>query len=131
MSQADENPLEIEVELALAEYMLKCDDGAVPDREEFLAKHSGMRDRLSELLAAADWIEQLAGPTVADVAAFAAPKPNPITDETLPLPKSMRPTSDPNEVTLPSSKIESIEFSVVEGNWKSPNIRPMLDASQS
>ena len=64
MAQADENPLEIEVELALAEYMIKCDEGDVPDREQFLAKHPAMRERLSELLAAADWIEHLAGPTV-------------------------------------------------------------------
>ena len=112
MSQADENPLEIEVEFALAEYMLRCDDGGVPDREEFLAKHAGMRDKLCELLAAADWIEMLAGPTMADVAAIAAPKPNPITDETLPLPSPRRQPSDPNEVTLPSVKIESIEFSI-------------------
>ena len=130
VSQADENPLEIAVELALAEYMLKCDDGAVPDREQFLAKHPAMRDRLSELLAAADWIEQLAGPTIADVAAIAAPKPNPITDETLPLQNSIRQPSDPNEVTLPSLKIESIEFSISESKSISPRVRPLLDPSQ-
>ena len=130
MSQADENPLEIEVELALAEYMLKCDDGAVPNREEFLAKHAGMRDRLSELLAAADWIEHLAGPTVANIAAIASPKPNPITDETLPLPSAMRTPSDPNEVTLSSSKIESIEFSVGQGKGNTPSNRSGVDPSQ-
>ena len=130
MSQADENPLEIEVELALAEYMLKCDDGQVPDREAFLAKHAGMRDKLSELLAAADWIEHLAGPTVADVAALASPKPNPITDETLPLPNATRQPSDPNEVTLPSSKIESIEFSIDDPKANAANLRPLLDPSQ-
>ncbi len=130
MSQADENPLEIEVELALAEYMLKCDDGEIPDREQFLAKHAGMRDRLSELLAAADWIEQLAGPTVADIAAFAAPNPNPITDETLPLPNATPHPADPNEATLPISKIESIEFSVGQRRSSSPSIQPLLDASQ-
>ncbi len=130
MSQADENPLEIEVERALAEYMLKCDDGDVPDREAFLAKHAGMRERLSELLAAADWIEHLAGPTVADVAAIASPKPNPITDETLPLPSVKRLQTDPNEVTLPSAKIESLEFSVGEGASKSPSLNPLTDVSQ-
>ncbi len=134
MSQADENPLEIEVELALAEYMLKCDDGSVPDREQFLAKHAGMRERLSELLAAADWIEHLAGPTVADVAALAAPKRNPITDETLPLPSANRQPSHANEVTLPtssthSSKIESQEFSIDDENANSPDIQPLRDAS--
>lgn len=130
MSQADENPLEIEVELALAEYMLKCDDGEVPDREAFLAKHAGMRDKLSELLAAADWIEHLAGPTVSDVASLASPKPNPITDETLPLPNAARKPADPNEVTLPSSKVESLEFSISDPNGNPPTIRPLLDPIQ-
>lgn len=132
MSQADENPLEIEVELALAEYMLKCDDGAAPDREEFLAKHAGMREKLSELLAAADWIEQLAGPTVADVAAIATPKPNPITDETLPLPNKTPQPADPNEVTLPSSKSlnsKSVEFSVSEGLGNSPSLKPLVNTA--
>ena len=81
--------------------MIKCDEGDVPDREQFLAKHPAMRERLSELLAAADWIEHLAGPTVADVAAIAAPKPNPITDETLPLQSTRPKVADPNDVTLP------------------------------
>ncbi len=150
MSQADENPLEIEVELALAEYMVKCDEGEVPDREQFLAKHPGMRERLSELLTAADWIEQLAGPTVADVAAIATskpsfnstpnpvanPKPNPITDETLPLQNGLRRPADPNEVTLPSSRNESIDFSYSppqsggpqSGLNASQRIRPLLSS---
>ena len=132
MSQADENPLEIEVELALAEYMIKCDEGDVPDREQFLAKHPGMRERLSELLAAADWIEHLAGPTVADVAAIAAPKPNPITDETLPLKNSpvQSRAADPNEVTLPSAKIESVDFSYSQPNNSASKLQPLVDVGQ-
>jgi TRAP transporter TAXI family solute receptor len=129
VSQADENPLEIEVELALAEYMIKCDEGDVPDREEFLARHPEMRERLSELLTAADWIEQLAGPTQADVAAISAPKPNPLTDETLPLPNARRRPTDTNEATLPTSKIESLDFSVTEGSAQQ-RLRPLIDASQ-
>ncbi len=81
MSQSDEkpkeNPLEIEVELALADYMSKCDSGTAPNREEFLQQHAAMRETLSELLEAADWIEQLAGPTLADIAT--APKATQVT----------------------------------------------------
>lgn len=47
----------------LAEYMSRCDSGELPDREEFLGKHPELRDQLSELLNAADWIESMAGPT--------------------------------------------------------------------
>jgi hypothetical protein len=97
VSSEDENPLEIEIEVALAEYMVKCDQGQAPDREVFLARHPQLRDKLSEILAAADWIEQLAGPTLADIAGNSTSQrssgagapwmvSDPTTDETLPHP---------------------------------------------
>lgn len=65
MSTKDDDALELAVESALAEYLMRCDAGNAPDREQFLAKNAQMRERLESLLAAADWIEQLAGPTMA------------------------------------------------------------------
>lgn len=59
----DENPLELQVASALAEYLQKCDFGQMPDREEFFAKHPALREQLLELMLAVDWIEELAGPT--------------------------------------------------------------------
>ncbi len=64
MSTKDDDALELAVESALAEYLMRCDSGTAPDREQFLAKNPVM-ERLESLLAAADWIEQLAGPTMA------------------------------------------------------------------
>lgn len=69
MPQSDENPLEILVDQALADYMQRCDSGERLDREAFLAQHPLLREQLTELLSAADWIEQLAGPTLADLGA--------------------------------------------------------------
>lgn len=69
VSQAEDNPQEMQVEQALAEYMMKCDSGEMPDREAFFQQHPELREQLLELLNAADWIEELAGPTVSDIAA--------------------------------------------------------------
>ena len=123
---ASDNPLEIEVEIALANYMIKCDSGAAPNREEFLAQHATMRERLSELLAAADWIEQLAGPTNADFSSSKQLPPvhgEPPIEETLPIQKSaIRPLLDEvtaaNDITLPMGVSDNRDFSL--GKVKAP-----------
>ncbi|MEO8270907.1 MAG: serine/threonine-protein kinase, partial [Aureliella sp.] len=68
MLPSDNHPFELQVEAALAEYLQKCDAGELPDRESFLQRHPELREQLAELLVAADWIEQLAGPRLADIA---------------------------------------------------------------
>ncbi len=78
MDQSEEPPLELQIDLALAQYMQKCDAGDVPDREAFLTQHAKFRKQLEELLAAADWIEQLAGPRLADLSV------EPTIEDTLP-----------------------------------------------
>lgn len=85
VSQSEENPLEIQIDEALAEYMSKCDSGLIPNRDEFLARQPAeLREHLQELLVAADWIETLAGPTISDSHQDADQEPSPMTDETLP-----------------------------------------------
>lgn len=64
MSTKDEDSLELAVESVLADYLMRCDQGTTPDREQFLASNPAMRQQLEAILAAADWIEQLAGPTL-------------------------------------------------------------------
>ncbi len=98
MSKSEENPLEIQVDLALADYMQRCDSGERLDRESFLAQHPAeLREQLSDLLSAADWIEQLAGPTLADLGAVAN------------VPDFQ--SGDPSEETLPHSppKVDGVE----------------------
>ncbi len=108
MSTQDEDALELAVESALAEYLVRCDAGDAPDREAFLAKNPAMRERLEELLAAADWIEQMAGPTMASLAVAPPSDPNEETHPLLPIAVSVanihaNASQDPNAVTLPSS----------------------------
>ncbi len=96
VSQSEENPLEIQVDQALAEYMVQCDAGLVPDREAFLARHPTLREHLLELLTAADWIEQMAGPTAADSASgsVADAAGSPDLEETLPHAAAGSPAQD-------------------------------------
>ncbi|MCR9294962.1 MAG: serine/threonine protein kinase, partial [bacterium] len=68
MAQAEENPSELRIDEALAEYLQQCDSGVIPDRATFLNRYPELREQLSELLSAADWIEDLAGPKVAELA---------------------------------------------------------------
>ncbi|MFK7737151.1 MAG: serine/threonine-protein kinase [Pirellulaceae bacterium] len=64
MAEEERDPLELRMDQVLAEYMSQCDSGNFPDREEFLGKHPELREQLEDLLGAADWIEELAGPTI-------------------------------------------------------------------
>ncbi len=119
MSTKDDDALELAVESALAEYLMRCDAGTAPDREQFLAKNPEMRERLESLLTAADWIEQLAGPTIAGQASQSGGEPSakpvmvvdpnedtqPLSPATggMSLPPVSSPPSDPNGVTLPGN----------------------------
>lgn len=139
MSTQDDDALELAVESALAEYLVRCDRGDAPDREQFLLQNAPMRERLEAILAAADWIEQMAGPTMASLGApqpaSAVPLP-PMTsnpnDETQPLvPQhlaqqhlvSATAASDPNALTLPasaSSPIPSISLGAISYDGPPP-----------
>ncbi len=89
MSDPEHDPQEMEVQKALADYMEKCDSGIQIDRAEFLAQHPELEEQLNELLSVADWIEDLAGPRVADLAGQ-SPSPQISSPE---------PSVDPNEET--------------------------------
>ncbi len=75
MLAPDDQPLELQVDAALVEYLQKCDTGELTDRDSFLESHPELREQLAELLTAADWIEQLAGPRLADIARGNAASP--------------------------------------------------------
>jgi eukaryotic-like serine/threonine-protein kinase len=124
----EQNPRELEIEVALAEYMQKCDDGQSPDREAFLARHPELRTQLSELLAAADWIERMAGPTLADIASN---RSNPsssssASDDTLPHSPIF---PNPNEITRPIARIESMDFSIDLDAHDKTSIRPFTSSA--
>ncbi len=101
MSTKDDDALELAVESALAEYLMRCDAGTAPDREQFLARHPQMRERLESLLTAADWIEQLAGPTGESPLIEASALPA----ASQPAPQALMMAVDPNEDTQPLSPL--------------------------
>lgn len=76
MSDPEDDPREMEVEKALADYMSKCDSGEEVDRSDFVKQHPELEEQLNDLLSVADWIEDLAGPRVADLAGKRNETPN-------------------------------------------------------
>ena len=63
---SNENDPESRLDEALADFMKRKDSGEKIDRERFLKDHSEIADLLRELLDAADCIEHMAGPTIAE-----------------------------------------------------------------
>ena len=67
-----ENPSEDELteefDEILLEFLREHDAKKVVDREEFLGQYPQFRERLAQLLETADWIEKMAGPTLAEIA---------------------------------------------------------------
>ncbi len=110
MTQPDDNPKEMQVEEALAEYMQGCDSGQMPDREAFLNKHPKLREQLEELLNAADWIEELAGPTIQDLGAMEPPSGD---EDTLPH-GPPRQAADGHDNTLPLARPASESLSTTD-----------------
>jgi TRAP transporter TAXI family solute receptor len=94
MSDALDDGTETKLDQALLEFMRRFDAGLVEDREAFLNEFPEISNQLRTLLDAADWIEKMAGPTLAELGgstdqALSAPDDNPVQ------------ALDPNAVTLP------------------------------
>ncbi len=67
MSQSEEDKTDEKLDAVLAAFLRKLDLGEPVDRQQFLAENPDLASQLAELLDAADWIEQLAGPTLSEV----------------------------------------------------------------
>jgi TRAP transporter TAXI family solute receptor len=66
MAEKEEQEPELQLDRALLAFLKRHDQGELVDREAFLKEHPELADQLSSLLDAADWIERMAGPTLAD-----------------------------------------------------------------
>ncbi len=121
MAPSEDTPLELQIDLALAQYLQKCDSGDVPDRDAFLSQHPELREHLQELLAAADWIEQLAGPRLADIAS------QPAVEETLPHGLHFASHAQQLQETLPQGIApRSLDFSLAEHSAAADLSQPAL-----
>jgi TRAP transporter TAXI family solute receptor len=104
MSDDPDDGNELKVDQALLDFMRRFDAGNPEDRETFLKEHPEIADQLRVLLEAADWIENMAGPTVAELAA-GGPVPNGSqTGQSMPLDDI---GLDPNAMTLPMQRNSS------------------------
>jgi TRAP transporter TAXI family solute receptor len=85
MANNEEQEEELQLDSALLAFLKRHDAGEKVDRESFLREHPELAEQLRVLLDAADWIEKMAGPTLADSL-----------DESATAGKA----NDPNEVTI-------------------------------
>jgi len=67
MSDDQEDGTELELDRALLDFMRRFDAGKIDDRESFLEEYPEIASRLRTLLDAADWIEDMAGPTLIEL----------------------------------------------------------------
>ncbi len=67
MSDELEDGNETRLDQALLEFMRRSDAGEMEDREAFLKEFPELAPQLRSLLDAADWIENMAGPTLAEL----------------------------------------------------------------
>lgn len=95
MSDDLEDAAETKLDQALLEFMRRSDAGMIEDREVFFSEFPELAPQLRVLLAAADWIEDMAGPTLLELADSNA-KAVGSGGLTPPMPEAV----DPNAVTM-------------------------------
>lgn len=117
--QEPEQEHELQLDSALLAFLKRHDHGEKVDRETFLREHPELSEQLRSLLDAADWIERMAGPTLADSIEESANMtydPNQVTIDLNALPgrgrsigSNVRAGSTENEDPLSLSEIGSLE----------------------
>jgi eukaryotic-like serine/threonine-protein kinase len=68
VSEENQDESEILLDQALLEFMRRSDSGRPETRDKFVQEYPEIAPQLEKLLAAADWIENMAGPTLAELA---------------------------------------------------------------
>jgi len=95
MSDPADDGVEMKLDQALLEFMRRFDAGKVEDRDSFLAEFPDLAPQLRTLLDAADWIENMAGPTLGELARSASknsvPNARADTDNAEPIPDAITP----------------------------------------
>ncbi len=101
MAENEKHEDESLLDSALLAFLKRHDHGEKVDRESFLREHPELAEQLRSLLDAADWIERMAGPTLADTL-----------DESV----NNAPPYDPNQVTIELKAVTPAGRSGQEGN---------------
>ena len=107
MSDEHVEGTEMELDQALLDFMRRFDEGKIQDREAFLQEYPEIASQLRALLDAADLIESMAGPTLAELANPNTDAESPNRQDSVGIPST---PVDPNAMTLPpppSNKIST------------------------
>ena len=142
MSDPADDGVEMKLDQALLEFMRRFDAGKVEDRDSFLAEFPDLAPQLRTLLDAADWIENMAGPTLGELARStsknsvpnsradadnAEPTPNAIT---LPIPYAPKRDGQPNRRTQISINDSTLPPQTNQADFSLTSL-PNPDNSQS
>ena len=142
MSDPADDGVEMKLDQALLEFMRRFDAGKVEDRDSFLAEFPDLAPQLRTLLDAADWIENMAGPTLGELARStsknsvpnsradadnAEPSPNAIT---LPVPSAPKRDGQPNRRTQISINDSTLPPQTNQADFSLTSL-PNPDNSQS
>ncbi|MCE2813254.1 MAG: serine/threonine-protein kinase [Planctomycetaceae bacterium] len=136
-----DDDLKEEFDEILLEFLRKHDAGQPIDRQEFLSKYPEYRQQLEGFLETADWIEQMAGPTLGDLTPEETSAPSvladPPEDKSLGSPDPAQ-EYDPNAATidLPKGRVQAsdeVDFSLSEVAGSNSDVAefPMLDNTQA
>jgi TRAP transporter TAXI family solute receptor len=101
MAENEKQEEELQLDSALLAFLKRHDQGEKVDRESFFLEHPDLADQLRTLLDAADWVEKMAGPTLADSLDASATSPAPFDPNQVTVDMKVRPAADPNRATDP------------------------------
>ncbi|MFM8213331.1 MAG: TAXI family TRAP transporter solute-binding subunit [Pirellula sp.] len=136
-----DDDLKEEFDEVLLEFLRKHDAGQPIDRQEFLGKYPEYRQRLEGFLETADWIEQMAGPTLGDLPPEETSSPKldaePLEDQPVGSPDPAL-EYDPNAATidLPQARAQAsdeVDFSLSDVAGSNSDVAefPALDNTQA
>ena len=127
MSEELEDGTESKLDQALLDFMRRSDAGQIEDREVFLNEYPEIATQLRTLLDAADWIENMAGPTLSELADSTAKAKIDNLQTTVPTDEARR---DLNAFTMPvvpntyASSTQEVPFSPYDSTLPPAKIQP-------
>ena len=127
MSEELEDGTESKLDQALLDFMRRSDAGQIEDREVFLNEYPEIATQLRTLLDAADWIENMAGPTLSELADSTAKAKIDNLQTTVPTDEARR---DLNAFTMPvvpstyAFSTQEVPFSPYDSTLPPAKIQP-------
>lgn len=121
MSDPADDGVEMKLDQALLDFMRRSDAGKVDDRDSFLAEFPELAPQLGTLLEAADWIENMAGPTLGELGGLTSKNsvPNSAAENAQPNPNAVK-IPIPSEWNTDGQPIRRTQISIDDSTLPVP-----------